>query len=1127
MKKISNYRENHKSLDRIKNQIRGAFSKLTSISTGKDNGTHWKSHQRATEAINKALTQARTNLPPEKLEEFEHWVDAIINSRSKSAKIGTDPSLLGLLPKDVPSDHLSSALTQAFDALKRVNAQLRQFSTCASNIAVDLSNREWAKAEEKIDAVVEEYGHSYWSIETKICILHSQGHPSRAKDFIEKISIGCLGLNRFYFYHFGLRNEASQSTNRYKSLLLKRISDSELSEAYKTYADFRTARVLPADAAGVAKIINYEQLTTRIDLLFTTLKVSINIVANQSQYHINIRQQAEEILNLFGRPLLHSILKIVEANQLQLSLSPELQHAIKRSIYRSFRGVAHEKSEEIKISFLEKGLAAALSYSGSEADEEQLRKHILNLGWLPDSLIFEAYPQPPKIPEIFLGLRNSVIANHSKNILLSTCEQELLTFLKQSLTHGEVILLSRLYNQSNLKSKQASVLDGEIPIWKKEDLSEMVADCLAVDEATIAYDKAEYFYAIRISAHAVLRNIRLARALPLQALFGTVTWRIIASYGISVELCNCLHHCLAINDERQTKTFKRFAIEELMFEFKTNTVGELCQALSESTLNRSIVEQFLTEVCDLPTLELLPGIECSREALKLREYLLRTAAKLSRTSSAQLIADADDIAAQLEVDSVLNVLDESKVYVDEGPLLVLASREFAADFERYIHLVASGISQASSLEDILKSLRHQSPTVFKIPKNEADDLLVQMLSSLLDMFMNDPVNGLDSVIGRRLRHGTISSELRGTLEHLQLIGQRPRSGADYDAPNGVASYMAKYEPRVKKNVNAAFGRFAQAVDNLVIQLRDEVFQCQTKGKLKPAFELNLNPFMFTIVNSIARDSFSIEAFGRECFQIFWFLLSQIVERERPFIEEFTKKSLRESFTKLLHELRNSGVTDPTFLASIQKASEQLQHKASLIANWIRIPRVSYEGKAYPLGLVFDVAMTLVKSQRPGFEPTPIDEIEKDIQLDAHGFPIVHDALQIALDNIAQHSGVRQGNNISVKICLDAEKEKLCFNIVSDLAKDGWTKEKATRTDAIRDDIAKRSFADRAKRPSGSGLSKLAGIVHQRDSCALEFGPIDNNQRFNLYFELMYITNREPTTTPADQSITYLEVFADA
>lgn len=82
------------------------------------------------------------------------------------------------------------------------------------------------------------------------------------------------------------------------------------------------------------------------------------------------------------------------------------------------------------------------------------------------------------------------------------------------------------------------------------------------------------------------------------------------------------------------------------------------------------------------------------------------------------------------------------------------------------------------------------------------------MEALRAKFVDDPVNGLDSVIGRRIRHVTISGGASGTLEQLTLIGHRPRTGADYDAPDFAVKLGAELEPRVRKAINSAFARFS-------------------------------------------------------------------------------------------------------------------------------------------------------------------------------------------------------------------------------------------------------------------------------------------------------------------------------
>lgn len=1075
----------------LKNRVRGAVAALKSVPSGKDAEKKWISDQRAVGTLNKALNDARRKLPAGRLRTFEAWADEFTRAQLQADKIGTTPALLGILPSQPSSISLAAALRSAHEELLRGQRLLKLYAAKAAAVAEFLLAARWSEAGELVDQIAAEFGHSYWAIETKIAIQHYLGNASEAKESVKRFSAGAAGLNRFYFYHFGLRGESSQSTNRFRALVSKRLQDSKLQKHERTYALYRATGALPDTPEDMVTVLSFDQLTTRIDLLHTVIKVAAALLGGPTLQSPDVVEIAANIVRDFRVPLFSELFGDEDRPEgLRTTRHIESSLADALDMVLTPDGGAN-------VGLTTRGLASLITFSGSEADEEQFRKFLMNFNWLPEATYFAAHPRVPRIAEL-LGALRADRTESDRHSFHETLRQQLRERLRASSNTNEY--LRRLAAPPGIGA--SDLIQHGRPIWATAQLTPLTIECLAIDGARSAVDEGDDATAVAISANAPLQNPRLAAGLPLADLFGGRGWKRVAAYGPSMELCCSLHLYLAVNDERQIRTFKRFAIEDLMRANRVASVIELCKTLAVTQSNRELLVYFLTTVCDLPTLELLPGIDGSRQALKARADVLRIAAQLSADWSAQLVSEADLIDAQLEVDSALDVLDDSKVYVDEEPLLVQASKELAPDFERYKQLIAAGIGEGVSLEELLRNVRQQSATVFQIPKNEAEDLLLQILDALRNKFIDDEVHGLDSVIGRRIRHGTISGELRGTLEHLNMIGQRPRTGADYDAPQLAVSMGSALEPRLRKAVNSAFGRFSQSIDQLVAQLRDEVFRCAPSGKLKPAFELKINPFTVAVARSVASQCSNVGQFARECFQLFWFTLSPVVERDRPAVDEFIKRSLRDTFSKLTHDLRNIGITDATALAKVQQASEQLQYNASLISSWIRVPRLNLEGRTYPLPFVFDVALALVKSKRSGFEPKITSNIEDSVQLDAHGFPFVHDALQIALDNIAQHSGIKTANPVDVRISL-FENRKLVFEIHSDIAKEAWTKERAQKFEQIRDDIARKNFDRARKDKGGSGLTRLAGIVHQGADSRFSVD-VDAALRFRLLFELMYI-----------------------
>jgi hypothetical protein len=1066
-------------LVRLKNLVRGAFASLQNHVPAKTVGAAVAQDRAATSALKQALGKARSKLSGRDLELFEQWVDAQQKALHWQDDIGTSKTLLGLLPDSIGKRRLAEVLTLTQESLTRARESLREFKSQLSDINSLLCQEHYQEALSAVKSVTDKYGYSFWAIEASIAILSSMGRQAEVTNYIKELSAGAVGLNSFYLYYFGLRNETSQSAARLRSIINKRLNDSKLEQEYRAYAEYRTARVVPLARADVAAILSYEQLTTKIDMLLTAERLAIEILGNWNRFDDQELELARNILKIASDQAM------VDGTGF-LRLPPNLHIAIESGVAAAIAGdMPSASSATAKLLTL--GIAATISYSGNEVDEEALRKLLMNYWWLDDAIALDSAGQLPRLPDL-----------HARQWSISGPDSH-------PAVRAIVDCFSELENTSKLLgNSDATTVVPEAPLWDAS-YSHAVIDCIAVKSAWRAFEDDYYNVALRVIQFALLHNNRLLGSLPLDRMFKGVEFNRVKSYGISVDLCNCLHWYSQVNSERQIRTFKRFAIEEWIELDGAPGLIDAAKKLRTTRYNQQLVEYFLANTCDVGVIELLLEIDGTRQALEVRSELLRLASQGSN-SVAQLTAEAESITERLEVDDVLGELDETKVSVDEEALLPVVAREISADFDRYKQLLSASSTTGGSLSDLVQSIRQQSPAAFQIPKSEAGDLLVQMIQSVLDLFMEDPVYGLDAIIGRRIRHGTISSELRGTLEHMHLIGQRPRTGADYDVPGPVAHFLSRYDPNIRRGATRAFGRFSEGIDRLVSQLRDEVFQTKKRGRLKAAFELPLSVTMFAVGRDAAATVSSAEQFVRELFDAFWFLLSTYAERERIEAKDFIESTTQEIFTKFLADLRGAKINDAPFLASVQQASEELQRRADVISGWIRIPKVIQEGRVLPMGTVFDAAMAMCKARRPGFEPVSLEDIDKSISLDAHGYPIVFDALCIALENVAQHSGIKRGNRVETSIKLSDDKELIHFSIESDVSKDAWSKEKSQKVDSIRDEINRRAFADRAKRTSGSGLAKLATIVKQRPHCKIEFGATSKTQRFRLDFDLAFISH---------------------
>ena len=1060
-----------------KNKIRGAASALRTRTPAKTPQGRVNAKRQALQSMKHAVGEARSSFHGSSLLDFENWVAGQYTLSNHDSGIGTRKELLGVLPSALSPRSLESELENTAITLARFSSGFSGFLKLLCRLSDEIECGRYDPALSMIDAHIKQEGYSYWAVETKIAILSAAGKASAAKELVSQLSAGPAGINAFYFYHIGLRNEVSQSTARFRALISRRLTDSKLTKGYISYASYRVARTIPSDRETLATILAYEEFSTNIDLYLTATRIAVEILCNQENYSAIEVENSRKILTVFeGSPF---GLDMVGD---RLEISGSLLGRIKGAVSYSLAGTKEGNETGHSVS---NGIAATISLSGSESDEEMQRKFLLNFWWTWEVMLMDSAGELPKLVEIYANTWNP--SNKRNHPFIRACVNEF----------NEQANRDPLVGWTEWKLGEGGVH----PLDRPSEMPPSIVDCLCIRATWEAFNNAEYWQALRLCQYSLLHNPRLLEVLPLKRMFDAVSFGEIREYGIGVDVCNCLHWFSQQSAERQIRTFKRFAIEEWIESSGHSSIVDAAKGLIASDIPRPVVEFFLYGACDLSTIELLLEVESTTDAKQIRAALLRLCAEINPESAERVHTEADELLEQLEVDAVLIEIDETMVSVDEEALLPSTAREIAADFERYKKLTENEKSEKSSIDALMKSLRQQSASTFQIPESESTDLLVQMVQTVLDRFVDDPVYGLDAIIGRRIRHGTISSELRGTLEQKNLIGHRPRSGADYDVPGDIAKYLLKFESNIRRGVSRAYSRFSTTIDNLVAQLRDEVFQCKQKAKLNAVFELPLSTAMFAFARDTAKECQSAETFCQTLFQIFWLLLSIRVERDRYGAKEFMERTLQEACTKFASELKAAKFEGVEFFSSLQKASEDLQLKADLIANWIRVPQVSNEGRTFQLTLVFDAAMALCKSRRAGFEPKPTQSIDPKISLNAHGYPIVFDALSIAIENIAEHSGIRSGNRIDTRIELSGDGERLCFSILSDIKKGDWNSERQAKLDSIKDEISRESFGDRAKRTKGSGLAKLATIVRKHERCRIDFSLLENNQRFNLYFEL--------------------------
>nr|SPS06546.1 protein of unknown function [Candidatus Nitrotoga fabula] len=396
-------------LAKAKNLVRGALSLLRETSTPDARRDLWQQEQKAQQQINKALAIAKSRLGQKKLDEFEKWVVDLIGEQNRIARrLGTHLTSLGLLPNELKPQNLPTELHLALNQLQRKWPELLVFAQDAASIAKAIALGDWVGASTMLQATRKRDGYSYWSVETEMALKQAIEGVEALKSLVTSMSICSISINKFFLYHFGVRNEPAQTSSRYKVSLKKKIEDSDISAQLQAYFKFRLYGNLEAEQSNLAAVLAYEQLTTSVDLLFTLIRVNRFILGQKAAFSIETLNAAKRITEALA-PISSALgfsntvrqHKEIGKAELKDHFDSRLMKLAHQAIQIALQPREKWGSVDGSETFIVQGLASQLSTRSDGLLAEELAKRLLNYCWLPVAIELGDITTVPSLPKLF------------------------------------------------------------------------------------------------------------------------------------------------------------------------------------------------------------------------------------------------------------------------------------------------------------------------------------------------------------------------------------------------------------------------------------------------------------------------------------------------------------------------------------------------------------------------------------------------------------------------------------------------------------------------------------------------------------------------------------------------------
>jgi tetratricopeptide (TPR) repeat protein len=425
-----------------------------------------------------------------------------------------------------------------------------------------------------------------------------------------------------------------------------------------------------------------------------------------------------------------------------------------------------------------------------------------------------------------------------------------------------------------------------------------------------------------------------------------------------------------------------------------------------------------------------------------------------------------------QIQRALRHLDQRKIFIDTAGILRSLDRGFRERFERFLEYSQLGqpLRETVGLSGSLDS----GNTVLLI-SDAAIEQLTELFEELLNRFISSNEYGLDSYLSVRIRHGTLSGQLRGPFEREHLITRKSGSAGEYERNRFWGErILGLYGTETQRKCDAAFAAFSSAVDSLIDRARSEWLQIRG-----PAND-NKGLFDFTYAGTQLGEVFarlftvrSFEAFVQTVFTELWDRTRRNLEDVRTKFRQDLLGELTAALDNLLASLTAAAPDIPhTELAeAARRCRTAIQTEIETIVEWFR--SADEQGLAdFDPGLLLETASEVIRNCFPLCPFHLESNFDESIRFLGHTFAPFSDLLFILLENAVRHSGLP---SVAPVARIERVAETVVITISSSFASSVDTAtllEVATVLSGLKD----RGASKIVRSEGGSGHHKLHKII---------------------------------------------------
>jgi len=999
-----------------------------------------------------------------------------------------------LIPAPSPTPMtLAREVSWASAVLSCAGEELAEYISQRNALELPIALRDSLPIGPILDSIQHRYGYSLWILARRVSYLQLTGGLDAQKAYTRRIVDlkDSGGLPRFAAYWLSLVNDENISHARLNADLARNISATP--SDLRNYLAFVFGGLYPATEDGLSDVLRNASLGTLIDYYETFLQVLPAVATTAPR----LRQLVDNSYELLSGTIADE--RLLRARSKNTG-SP-------RTVLDGLTSILLDKTPRDEMTLrldesqLGQQLRSVLNREPSLVDDAAaLRKVYLSargMEWaeaipaLMDGLL-DPTARPWHLASVqrqkCLGSARRLISLMDRIPKEGTSDREL-----EPPTEMVAILAAIQGAATQLESDLApSALETfQKPISEREPFRSMALS-IRIQHGIAQRD---WSLVLQSLTDVLLASGYLAPVLPLREIAQTLDQStratLIADLNLSVAL-----HLLHTNGVSEDESFHRYACEDYLLAYNCGKPSDLKAVdLLKNSFLRAQFRYFLHSVCTEGNIDTFLALSTSRDVLEERVRILQWLTELDQQNAPLYATELREVLTRLQVRQRMREIEQTKIYLDTEAVRRRAVAEIEDHYTRFVALLDLTIAQHQglprkvainrALAAELKRAYIDNPNrsvktidAIVIPPSEIVSLLEEMLARIRDDYVSNTNYGLDGYLSVRIRHGTLSGQLRSPVEKHHLVTQRKPDGTGYEPNRYWDERLADETVEAQKQAAEYLRKFSLEYDNLISEVATQWIRIRTTRQDSGAgyFDFTLSIHDLVDISSALERDLPVEKFVERTIAYLGLRLDVALDSLRGALAGTLKPRLVELLHSLEMELDEALLAHEKrfLLNSIREARVDVQRAVDRASNWF-VRDAAAKGAPFEAGDALTLAREVAKTLYPQLG------VETDVRYQINPVPLfagehlapVVDILFTLLHNVVRHSGCE---NPRASIVAEYERDAVVFSVENEVDSRALTPDAESRFLAVRAALQGTEASGYVAKEGGTGFLKIKKIL---------------------------------------------------